>query len=220
MPSASPSTPRSLCYTNQAIAAIPITSAALASGGTIANIGRHHGKEIPDHFAAQDGTGFARTLDIRPVRSTTMIASTARRVEAVTASQINQQIRRQTQSNVERYSSLGLDAIGDRLVELDNEWDIERYLETAAPTISLIGLGMGLLVNPKWLLVPIVVQSFFLLHGVQGWAPPIPILRRLGVRTMAEIDEERQALKALRGDYRNIPGETRDIEEAMLAVER
>ena len=31
--------------------------------------------------------------------------------------------------------------------------------------------------------------------------PPVPILRRLGVRTAREIDIERYALKALRGDF-------------------
>jgi hypothetical protein len=30
---------------------------------------------------------------------------------------------------------------------------------------------------------------------VQGWCPPIPILRRLAFRTTYEIEEERQALK-------------------------
>jgi hypothetical protein len=39
------------------------------------------------------------------------------------------------------------------------------------------------------------------MHAVQGWCPPVPVLRRLGFRTASEIDHERYALKALRGDF-------------------
>ncbi|HET9942578.1 MAG TPA: hypothetical protein VFR05_04515, partial [Terriglobia bacterium] len=38
-------------------------------------------------------------------------------------------------------------------------------------------------------------------HAVQGWCPPVPLFRRLGIRTQREIDEERYALKAMRGDF-------------------
>jgi hypothetical protein len=34
-------------------------------------------------------------------------------------------------------------------------------------------------------------------HALQGWCPPVPILRRLGFRTAREIFEERLALKSL-----------------------
>jgi hypothetical protein len=45
---------------------------------------------------------------------------------------------------------------------------------------------------------------FLLQHAVQGWCPPIIWFRRLGVRTSTEIDHERNALKALRGDFRHV----------------
>jgi hypothetical protein len=70
-----------------------------------------------------------------------------------------------------------------------------------APTITLAGLALGTTVNRKWLILPAVVQTFFLQHALEGWCPPIPLLRRLGVRTMDEINRERYALKALRGDF-------------------
>jgi hypothetical protein len=133
-----------------------------------------------------------------------MLPSTAERVPQNTAEQINQRIRQQTERNVLRYSSAGPLAIDRRLTELDKEWDIERYVETMAPTFSLLGLALGLTKNRKWLALPIVVQSFFLQHALQGWCPPIPLLRRLGVRTIDEINEERYALKALRGDFEEI----------------
>jgi hypothetical protein len=33
----------------------------------------------------------------------------------------------------------------------------------------------------------------------------VPLFRRLGFRTASEIDEERYALKALRGDFADLP---------------
>src|SRR5436305_766385 len=134
-----------------------------------------------------------------------MIPSTLERVSVNTAEEINERIRRQTEANVARYASAGPQAIDRRLEELDREWDIERCVETMAPAFTLLGMTLGLTVNRKWFVLPFVVQGFFLQHALQGWCPPIPVLRRLGVRTQAEIDQERYALKALRGDFRDVP---------------
>src|SRR6188472_617050 len=123
-----------------------------------------------------------------------MIPSTADRVPSNTASHINERIRRQTEENVARYAGAGPDAIERRLRELDEEWDVERYVETLAPTFTLLGMGLGLTVSRKWFALPFVVQGFFLQHALQGWCPPVPVLRRLGVRTMDEIEHERNAL--------------------------
>ena len=83
-----------------------------------------------------------------------------------------------------------------RIGALDREWDVERVLEVNASTLALSGLVLGVTVNKKWLLVPGVVLSFLLQHGLQGWCPPLPLLRRLGIRTRGEIDREKYALKA------------------------
>jgi hypothetical protein len=133
-----------------------------------------------------------------------MIASTTERVARNTSDEINDRIRRQTEANISCFALAGAESIDRRLAELDREWDIERCLETMAPTISLLGLFLGLTRNRKWLLAPAVVQSFFLQHALQGWCPPIPVLRRLGIRTTDEIDRERYALKALRGDFQTL----------------
>jgi len=130
-----------------------------------------------------------------------MLPTTAERVSQNTGETTNEQIRRQTQENIARCSAQGRQAIDQRLAELDEEWDVERCLETMAPAFTLVGLVLGLTRNRKWLFLPIAIQAFFLQHALQGWCPPLPVLRRLGVRTMEEIDEERYALKALRGDF-------------------
>jgi hypothetical protein len=135
-----------------------------------------------------------------------MIPSTHDRVPQNTAEHVNERIRRQTEANVRRYADLGPAAIERRLRELDAEWDVERCLETLAPSFTLAGMALGLTVSRKFFVLPFVVQSFFLQHALQGWCPPVPVLRRLGVRTQGEIDEERVALKALRGDFRQAEG--------------
>jgi len=124
-----------------------------------------------------------------------MITSTAERVSRHTDPEINAQIWRQTEARMRRIAAAGRGAIEQRLQELDEEWDVERYVETLAPALTLFGLTMGMLRDRRWLLLPFVVQGFFLQHALEGWCPPIPVLRRLGVRTMQEIERERCCLK-------------------------
>ena len=143
-----------------------------------------------------------------------MLPDTSERVPRNTDEEINQRIRQQTERNVLQCVAGGPAAINRRLAELDDEWDIERYLETMAPTFTLLGLGLAVTRNRAWLLVPIVVQSFFLQHALQGWCPPVPLFRRLGIRTSREIEHERHALKTLRGDYEGAQG----ADEALAAA--
>jgi hypothetical protein len=152
-----------------------------------------------------------------------MLPATAERVRRNTAEHLNEQIRLQTEESVRNCAAAGPAAIERRLGELDREWDIERCVETLAPGLTLAGLFLGAAVSRKWLLLPALVQGFFLQHALQGWCPPVPVLRRLGVRTAAEIEQERTALKALRGDFkgvtrpRNIEGK---VQQALGAAER
>ena len=60
---------------------------------------------------------------------------------------------------------------------------------------------------------------------VQGWCPPISFFRRRGFRMASEIDCERYALKALRGDFRNVlaahdRGSGNGVQQALQAVKR
>lgn len=130
-----------------------------------------------------------------------MIPSTVERVPQHTDEAINQRIRLQTEENVARFATADARDIEARLGELDREWDVERTLEANAATACLVGLALGATVSRKWFIFPGVVASFLLQHAVQGWCPPLPIFRRMGIRTASEIDYERYALKALRGDF-------------------
>jgi hypothetical protein len=130
-----------------------------------------------------------------------MIPSTIARVQLHTAPEVNEKIRRQTDENVARIASQGREAIDRRLTELDHEWDIERTLEANAATAVLVGAALGTFVDRRFFVLPAVVAGFLLQHAVQGWCPPLPMFRRAGVRTASEIDHERYALKAIRGDF-------------------
>lgn len=123
--------------------------------------------------------------------------STTERVPQHTADHVNQQIRQATRDSIEHYR-LHPEAIDMRLRELDHEWDVERTLEANAATLTAVGSLLALTVNRKFVLLPLVVGSFLLQHAVQGWCPPLPILRRLGFRTTSEIQEERDALEDIR----------------------
>jgi hypothetical protein len=130
-----------------------------------------------------------------------MLPPSSTRVANHTADHVNQQIRKQTERNIRDCIIKGPLAIDRRLDQLDHEWDIERTLEANASALSLVGLGLGTFVDQRWFILPAVVSGFLLQHALQGWCPPLPVFRRLGVRTKEEIDIEKFALKALRGDF-------------------
>ena len=123
------------------------------------------------------------------------------RVREHTDPEVLRRIDQETARRIEECAAQGPETISRRLEELDGESDIERYLEINASALALGGLALGSFVNRRWLLLPGIVLPFLLQHGVQGWCPPVPLFRRLGVRTRREIDVERYALKALRGDF-------------------
>ena len=129
----------------------------------------------------------------------------ADRVRANTSEEVNARLDREMRERVESYAARGEAEITRRIWELDREWDMERLLETNASALAGVGVGLAAATGSrKWLIVPGVVLSFLFQHAVQGWCPPVPVFRRLGVRTREEIDRERYALKALRGDFRDV----------------
>jgi hypothetical protein len=140
------------------------------------------------------------------------------RVRANTVPEINRRIDDQIERNIRHYAGQTKEEISHRIQELDQEWDIERVLETMASSFSLTGIVLGSTVDKRWFLFPAVVLSFLLLHAIEGWCPPVPILRRLGIRTREEIDRERYALKALAGDFAGISKEASRVEQTLAAV--
>ncbi|MFI4892318.1 MAG: hypothetical protein ACIAQ0_02620 [Phycisphaerales bacterium JB058] len=128
------------------------------------------------------------------------IEETAHRAEKHTPESINQKIHRETEQRLQTLAE-NPRALRARLAELDREWDIERCLETGSATLTLTGLLLGTTVNKRWLLLSLGVQGFLMQHALQGWCPPLPVFRALGVRTQHEIEAERHAIKSMLGEY-------------------
>ncbi len=132
-----------------------------------------------------------------------MLPATASRVENATSEDLNRHFAAEIEESL-RHHAEHPEHIAVRLDELDHEWDIERTLEANAATLALTGTLLGAFVDRRFLVLPAVVTGFLLQHALQGWCPPVPVFRRLGIRTTTEIDRERAALKALRGDFGRI----------------
>ena len=120
----------------------------------------------------------------------TFIPRTARRVAEVAKPKINETVQKKTESRVSAFTYAGREAIDKRLKQLDHEWDIRRLMEANTSALMITSVGLGALVNKKWLAVTAVVAGMCLEHAVQGWCPPVPVLRKMGFRTVYEIDEE------------------------------
>jgi hypothetical protein len=131
-----------------------------------------------------------------------MLPSTVDRVPNSTDEEVNRSILLQTRARL-RQCVIDPDRIDRRLRELDEEWDIERVLETNASIAAFAGVVLGATADRRWLALPALVTAFLFQHAVQGWCPPLPLLRRAGFRTSREIELERVALKVLRGDFRD-----------------
>jgi hypothetical protein len=115
-----------------------------------------------------------------------------------------QQLDQQARQRIASLKHAPDSQLSTRIAELEGESDIERVLEINASTLALTGLALGIFVNRRLLAIPAVVLAFLLQHGLQGWCPPVPVLRRLGIRTRQEIDAEKYAIKAMRGDFESL----------------
>ncbi len=112
-------------------------------------------------------------------------------------------VEKNIQQNINHYYN-DQQSIEKRLQGLDEEWDVERMLALTASTLSLTGLVLARLRHKKWVILTGVVSGFLMNHAVSGWCPPVPLLRSLGYRNRAEIEKEKFALKALRGDFSDL----------------
>lgn len=158
------------------------------------------------------------------IHSFTGKATPEDRVRAHTPPEINRQLDVALERRLRFYATQDRQAITERLEELDREWDIERAIATNAGAITLGSMLFGATRNRLWFLLPVVVGGFLLQHAIQGWCPPVSIFRRRGVRTRIEIEQERYALKLLRGDFDNVSrkkgekGEPRDAGQVFQDV--
>lgn len=134
------------------------------------------------------------------------VPPSSQRVQGHTPAAIRHRNRRLMLERLRAYEDADPAEISERIEQLEREWDIERVLEANAASVALIGLTLGATVHRRWFALPAVVAGFLLQHAVQGWCPPLPLFRRLGIRTASEIHREIVALKAMRGDFTKSAG--------------
>jgi hypothetical protein len=131
-----------------------------------------------------------------------------------TPNSINRKIELETEARVRYLAIKGNVEINRRLLELDKEWDIERVIQLNAGSVALAGIALASVHNKKWLIMSALVTSFLVQHSVQGWCPPVPLFRSFGIRTKSEIERERIALKAVRGDFKEAAVEKDGLKRA------
>lgn len=126
------------------------------------------------------------------------------RVRRHTSKKQRRAVDRSIDSRVRACAGASDEMLERRIRNLEGEWDMERVLETNASALALTGVVLGAFVDRRWLWLSGAVATFLLQHAVQGWCPPVPVFRRFGIRTRNEIDTEKYALKAMRGDFRRV----------------
>jgi hypothetical protein len=146
-------------------------------------------------------------------------SASTRRVPAHTAQVVNQKIWQVTVCRIKYYAEHP-NEIKTRLNELDEEWDVERVLEANASALALSSLILGITAKKKkTIILSGAVMGFLCQHAIQGWCPPLPILRHMGFRTRTEIEQERYALKVLRGDFADLTNsDVNNIEEVLKRI--
>ena len=138
------------------------------------------------------------------------------RVRKFSPASVNEFIDEKIKSTLNFFKGKSQKSIDDRIERLNKEWDVERNIETIAPSLILGGVALGYFVNRKWLILPGVVAAFLLQHGIQGWCPPVSILRAMKIRTRREIDKEKYGLKVLKGDFDKV--RTKDPDQISEAL--
>jgi hypothetical protein len=103
-------------------------------------------------------------------------------------------------------------AIRERLEELDREWTAGRLVKATTGVSILAGLPLAVFLNPWFSVVPaagglLLAEYLFTRRSTLGY-----FFERMDYRTGVEIDRERIALKALRGDFKHLPT-VHDIED-------
>jgi hypothetical protein len=99
----------------------------------------------------------------------------------------------------------GPQAIADRLNQIDTEWSAGRMTKAAIGVLIVAGLALTALAGPWWLVLPAVGGVFLLqyLYTNRSWLGAT--FKEMGFRSGSEIEQEKLALKALRGDFRHLP---------------
>jgi len=106
--------------------------------------------------------------------------------------------------SVRFYGSLGSQSLSDRLKALEDEPELEAVATLGLAGAGVLALIFGLLGSRLWRLFAWLVLPIIFAHARGRLEAPGRFLKTLGLRSRKEIEEEKYALKALRGDFRDM----------------
>lgn len=101
------------------------------------------------------------------------------------------------------------------LALLEREWDVERGVLVGGSALALVGLLLG---RRGRAALGVLSAGLLLQQGLVGHGPLSALARLMGLRTRREIDLEKFALKALRGDFSRIPHDAGPLARANAAL--
>ena len=140
------------------------------------------------------------------------------RVRDMSTDKANRSIDASTRESIERATAGGRAAIEQRLVALQQEWDIDRVL-----MVNFAALVFAQLVaatrDRRWLWGPLVQTPFLMMHATLGWCPPSLWFRPMGFRTRFEIQAEREELLRRLGEPAGLTGSHRVWRKAIRRSE-
>ena len=96
-------------------------------------------------------------------------------------------------------------AIDARLAELERECSAGRVAKAALGVAIVVGSVLAALVSSWWLILPAAAAVFLIQYLFTRSSWMTAVCHGAGYRTGSEIEQERFALKALRGDFKHIP---------------
>ncbi|WP_158245893.1 YgaP family membrane protein [Herbinix hemicellulosilytica] len=146
-----------------------------------------------------------------------ILPPTGQRVFLRTDPLCNMDIRSKTIRNLKIYKNCDIDEITERIRDLNLEWDTERIIEANAAILTVLFSYLGIKTGRSWFNLTAAVGICLLVHSLQGWCPILPFLRKKGIRTENEINNEKIALKILRKDFEK---DYTTVEELLGMVEK
>ena len=106
-----------------------------------------------------------------------------------------------TQENINHYYH-NKSPIENRLRQLEKEISIEQIFQLHDAANVTVGVLLSVATRKqKWLILPALIAIVQSVQAATGLRLGTSLLRKYGFRTKADIDKEKYALKALRGDF-------------------
>ena len=110
------------------------------------------------------------------------------------------------EDHVARLADAGPDAIDDRLDELESEWSVNRAAKVTAGILAVGAAAAEVLGRRRIsMLLALTAGSCLCSYLLSRRSVVGDLLCHLGFRQGTEIERERLALRAIRGDFQHVP---------------